>query len=430
VTGALTFVLVVTGIGAGATMMWFLLTWTRISPVFGLSLAFIPTAVGLLQDGLLPEFASITVGPVSIHAADIVAIVYLFVVADWYLVRQRRVGTIALATMAFLAVVTSSFLRGIAEHGVFAAANQYRPHLYVVAAIVYFACHPVVHSHQRRIARLWILASFVLSIVSIARWLFPLEPVFGPISTSGPGGAGRPIDAATTFVVLMGAYLAFQYRYRWWVPVAFLGAVVTFQHRTVWLAAIVGLAVLAFGSERRQLWRIAGGSMVVLISMAIASPAVLDSLTEPLDQAAAERGTYEWRVEGWKVSLEDQLRSPSAWVFGRSMGTPWDRRFGEQTVTVSPHSLYVELLLRSGIVGLGSFLMIYALIVRAGLLSEDRRLTTLSLAIVASQLVYAIPYKPDLLQGALIGLLAALLASERGSNAADRVAGDPRTALL
>jgi hypothetical protein len=430
-TSALTLILGFAAFGAGATLLCFLLVGARRSPTFGLILAFIPTLAGLFVGGLLPgNSAGLTVGTVTIHPADIVAVVYLLVVAVRHLGARRRVGSIGLAAMAFLAILTSSFVRGVAEHDVFAAANQYRGHLYVAAAVLYFAGHPSVRLRQQQIASLWVIAAYALTVIALARWMAPLESVFGPLEASGPGGVGRPTDAATTFVILMGAYLAFHHRYRWWVPGGLLGAVVAFQHRTVWVAAIVGLAVLMFGSERRQLSRFAGASIIVVLGMSVVSPAVFDSLTEPLDQAARERGTYEWRVQGWTASLEDQLRTPGDWLTGRSMGTPWDRSLRGQTVTVSPHSLYVELLLRSGIVGLGAFLLIYGLLVRTSLLTNDKRLITLTLAIVASQLVYAIPYKPDLLQGALIGLSAALLASSRGSNADERPADLTRTASL
>jgi hypothetical protein len=367
---------------------------------------------------------------VTVYAADLVAFVYLVVVAERHLGRRRRVNTIAVAAMVFLAIASLSFVRGVAEHDVFVAANQYRGHLYVAAAVIFFAGDPSIRLHFHQIASLWVRAAYVLSIIALARWVAPLESIFGPIPSAGPGGVGRPIDAATTFIIMLGAYLGFHQRYRWWVPGGLLLAVMAFQHRTVWVASIVGLAVLMFGSERRQLSRFAGAAIVVFLAVSVASPAVVDSLAEPLDQAARERGTYEWRVEGWTVSIEDQLRAPGDWLAGRSMGTPWDRSLRGQTVTVSPHSLYVELLLRSGVVGLGSFLLIYLLLVRASLLSHDKRMIVLTIAIVTSQLVYGIPYKPDLLQGAILGLLASFLVSSRRPNVDNHPDALLRTASL
>jgi hypothetical protein len=429
VTSATGIVLGLAGLGAGVTLVAFILAGARRSSVFGLGLAFVAVLAGLFEGRLLPDTsAGIRVGLVTVYAADLVAFVFLAVATERHLAWRRRVNPVAMAAAVFLAIVTISFLRGAVEHDAFVAANQYRGYLYVAAAVIYFAGDTRIGARHQQLAGLWIKASYVLAFIALARWLAPLEPVFGPISASGPGGVGRPIDAGTTFVILMGAYLALHQRDRWWTAGGLLLAVVAFQHRTVWVAATTGLTILLLGSERRQLTRFAGIAVTVFLAMSVASPAFVDSVTEPLDQAARERGTYEWRVEGWTVSLEDQLRTPGDWLVGRSMGTPWDRRLYGQVVTVSPHSLYVELMLRAGVVGLGSFLLIYLLVLRAGLLAKDKRLVTLTFAIVASQLIYAIPYKPDLMQGALIGILGALLASATTANGAGTPVGATRAA--
>lgn len=397
-------------LGTALTLLWFLVAWSRRSPVFGLGLSFIPVLAQLFAEGLLAGVVvGVSVGSVTFYPADLVAITYLVAVVERTIRGGRPATRVGKAAAVFLGVITISLLRGIVVYDLTTAMVQFRPYLYFAAAVLYFAGHPFVARDWSRLARLWIVTGVGLTTVALGQSVLPLRGIFGAV-VAGPGGTGRPLNATQAFIILMAVLLALHQRYPIWMTTSLMIAVVALQHRSVWVAAAAGLSVMALGSERRQLSRLGGVLTILLLALTIATPAVFESLTAPLDRAAQSTGTWQWRVEGWNSSIEDQLRSPGDWLVGHPMGTPWSREVAGSIVSVSPHSMYVELLLRSGLVGVAGFVLIPALLA-ASTRGRDRRLASLTLAVVAAQLIYAVPYKPDSLQGALLGALAMILMS-------------------
>ena len=106
--------------------------------------------------------------------------------------------------------------------------------------------------------------------------------------------------------------------------------------------------------------------------------------------------------------------SPGTVFFGYPYGTSYRRVVDRVVVEYSPHNFYVQLLLRTGVVGTSLFIlatlmaMCHALFARVESESEHMLLRGLGVVLLASMVYYA-PYQGFYVHGAITGLALAQL---------------------
>jgi len=135
-------------------------------------------------------------------------------------------------------------------------------------------------------------------------------------------------------------------------------------HRTVWLAIGFGLMLvfwlyrvrrsLVIKSALVALWLLMAGGAALFYFPTVA--AKLGAGFAGIISPSAD-STASWRIEGWTDQLEGLQRSGRLLV-GNGLGSYYRWQYGTNTVTVAPHNVYVQLMLKFGLVGL----IIYALL--------------------------------------------------------------------
>jgi O-antigen ligase len=401
-------VLAVPTVFAAGFGLWAAIRGTHRSPVVALVLTFVPTVEYILASPTGPQsLVSLPLGPVTLYSADVIALLLTLAVARRLWQSPSRITWPSAALLAFGAVALYSFARGVLDGDVFDAANQFRKHFYFAVAGLYFSTIPWTVSARRHLLRAWTLTAAALAVFSIIRLALPLDGLLGPMF-GGPGG-DRPIHAAAALVVAMGALLSIGWSAARLLPAFLLLATVVVQHRSVWVATTAAFLTFAVMSAKRNVLQVGGLAVATLMALLL-SP-IGPSLLEPLDRAAADRSSFEWRTEGWSSLVSAQLQRPGDWALGRPMGTPWTRTVFATVVDSSPHNLYIELLLRVGLIGLLLFALTYALTTVAAFRFRAPGARALPLAVVVGQLVYAIPYSLDMSQGALLGMMILTVSS-------------------
>jgi hypothetical protein len=368
---------------------------------------------GQHRDPHKPGLPGLTLGSFSIHLEDgVLALLVAAVVARG--LRGARftgpsAGLVGIAVLAGLACARGLLLHDLAE-----VLNEARQTLYFLAAALYVASRRATPDLRDWVARCWCGLAGVLVAVAVFRWLIVLAglPLTG--SWYNPDFLGLrviPSDAALvltqSFLLLLPAWLTGGLSRGWRRFGVALGAcVLVLQHRSVWATLLAGAALVVV--QQRQVRRLA-----VPLGLAAAAALAVSLLFAPgpppraaLEESPANTDTFEWRVEGWRVLLRDSgPQGPVEALVGRPYGTGWERRLASvgYTTDVAPHNFYVELGLRTGLVGVGLLVLLYA----RSIMVLTRRADHLLVTVLAVQLLYFVPYAPGIEQGVLLGLALA-----------------------
>jgi hypothetical protein len=147
----------------------------------------------------------------------------------------------------------------------------------------------------------------------------------------------------------------------------FVPMIIIPHHRTVFLAATLGLFLLLGLHRRKVLFALRAIVASVIIGAAIgvafmASPRFENILTKAVgglsDPSSDETGS--WRLEAWSEQLS-QL-SGSERLVGKGLGSyyRWYRMEGGMVreINVNPHSAYVQIILKFGLLGLVLYLLL------------------------------------------------------------------------
>jgi O-antigen ligase len=127
--------------------------------------------------------------------------------------------------------------------------------------------------------------------------------------------------------------------------------------RTVWLAVGAGFMLLLWFYRRRSavmtkvVMFAAFGVFGLVVGFAV-FPEAGSRLTEKFAGIIdpSEDTTASWRMEGWRQQLS-RLQGAKL-IFGEGLGGYYKWRFSGETITVAPHNIYVQLMLKFGLFGL------------------------------------------------------------------------------
>jgi O-Antigen ligase len=360
-------------------------------------------------------------GDMRVGFTDIIATLVLGA-ALARLLRMRRLNTYQRWLILFMVLLVLSLLRGVIAFGVQTSVNAFRLIEFWIAAALYFATlrpSPLVYN---RIAKVWVWMTVPLMAIVLARWMavFTGVDVGVPREQFGADAAIRVLDGPYTFFLAQGFILTLPF----WrqdqrsQPIRILGIlllliVVLLDRRTAWVALLAGMMTLML--HDRRLGRRAIWAVVMILGVVIGAYSTLQIAAtpgEPLAQAASDTGSATWRVEGWVVLLSQWARSPLNWLTGEPFGTSFLRRVEGSEVAAGPHDFYIEILLRTGVLGL---LALLALTV--GLLVATWRRSTddagvfgsgVLAALLVMQLIWFIAWAPGIEQGIVTGIAISL----------------------
>jgi len=187
--------------------------------------------------------------------------------------------------------------------------------------------------------------------------------------------------------------------------------------------------VLIFLLEAQSRSRLFGPGLAVLVLLisfvgGLAAyghlQSTLGTLHASLQEATQARGsTFTWRLQSWRELLHEwAFGGPLVNAFGKPFGAGYQRYVEDlhAQTNYSPHSYYVQTLLRGGLVGLSALLCAYVIALRVAF---SRRLAALPGAgaaraigfVVVGQMVFSIAYTPHFVQGIFLGVLLSLASS-------------------
>jgi O-antigen ligase len=359
-------------------------------------------------------------GDVTVGSTDIISTLVLSA-AIARLLRMRSLSTYHRLLILFVVLILLSLLRGFVAFGIQASVNDFRLMEFWIAAAVYFATVPPSRPVYDRIAKVWIWMTVPLMGVVVARWL----AVFAGINLGVPPerfGAGgiRVLDGPYTFFLVQGFILTLPF----WRPdqrarsirvvsILLLLFVVLLDRRTAWIALLVGIMTLMF--HDRRLARRAMWAAVAILGVVIAAYSTLQSATisgEPI--AASNTASVAWRIDGWVVLLRQWAKSPVNWFIGEPFGASFLRLVQGSEVVAGPHNFYIEMLLRTGVLGLLILLalMLGSLVATWSKSTEDAGVfgSGVLAALLITQLIWFTTWETGIEQGIVVGIGISLAA--------------------
>jgi O-antigen ligase len=208
-------------------------------------------------------------------------------------------------------------------------------------------------------------------------------------------------------------------------------AVIALQHRSVWAATVFGISTLLLlpGIQKHKV--VAKLAVIGMVGMVLLVPIVLagyadnfiDSIVGSAERATnLHKGTFGSRMKGWeriliywgKLNFMDQL-----------LGEPFGGGYaGSKT---SPHNMFYQTLLRTGVFGtsiLGLFYINILVKIYFNLVTDrnNRFYPTLFFMLIIAQIAYYIPYGAQAEHGIILGIAASLARRKLSANQTEDVA--------
>jgi len=388
------------------------------------------TAALLLGSTLIDAFfanavPSLTLpGDMRVGSTDVIATLVLCA-AFARLLRMRRLGAYQRWLVLFIILLVLSLVRGVIAFGIQTSVSNFRLMEFWIAAAVYFATvvpSPLVYN---RIANLWVWMTVPLMAIVLARWLavFAGIDVGVPRERFGSDAAIRVLNGPYTFFLAQGFILTLPF----WrqdkgarsiriVGILLLVFVVLLDRRTAWLALIAGIITLMF--HDRRLGRRAGWAVVTVLGVVIGVYSILRTSTtsEPIAQAASATGSVTWRMEGWAALLSQWARSPANWFTGEPFGASFFRVIEGSEVVSGPHNFYIEILMRTGVLGLLALLALTIGLLAATWHTSAEDAGVFGSGVVAAllmmQLIWFMAWVPGIEQGIVTGIAISLTARQ------------------
>lgn len=360
------------------------------------------------------------VGGLHLTPSDAVAFLLMSAGAMRSIRDFRTINLNRAAILCFLLLLAFSVLRGVMSFGIATAGNEARTYVGSLAGMLYFATVPTDEGAIRRY--MWIYFGFGLALCGVAAASAAGLPV-GLVYWNAENAQfinGRYLPSTGGAALAVCGYLslaAFQYHKRtWWMSllvVVFLGSAIYLRHRTVWIMLLAG-AVALVPLDLKLLRRLLPFAGLAVVAVSVVAVYNIGSQGQSgkaqFEDAATNDQTFLWRLNGWLDLLDDE-QTPLTVVAGKSMGTGFWRidPTTYETLTVAPHSEYLSIYLRFGVIGL-LMLLLFAIrpVIRMWRYKEYRTAlypsTTAWAVVILISLVYGVTYGIDPHLYALIGI--------------------------
>jgi hypothetical protein len=353
--------------------------------------------------------------------------------------RSRRLRAGLVLLLVLLLAVNS--LRGAASYEVPLVAIEARPWFYLLTSALFAVTGPVPGPRWQRMLRVycgWLVVAAIAGFAATG-----IASVSTRVQVNGTAVDPRPVTAAGALVLLTGLVLllgpgAGRRAYRLPALAVLAVTLVLLQHRTLWVTGLAALMVVAVARVRaggRPLASVVlgSGSVGVLVLVGLLTGEVQRSaVVSSAGNAVSSENSLAWRVSGWHELLRGHLDPPRL-LFGDPFGAGYLRTIDGQQVGFSPHSQYVEVLLRFGAVGLACCLL-FVVVAWRGAARSGPALgvdPVLVRALLVAFVLYGITYRWDPFVGIVLGtLVAARSISPAGAPARAHLPSVPRDGAL
>lgn len=368
------------------------------------------------------------VAGLSIYAGDVFVVILII---SMILKTFQKKGVIKILVSQlpiyfYILLVVISTIRGLHDNGLVSEfVGDIRKFYYFIIPVLYFSAYPVT-INEKNLRFLQNVMRTILAYCFVC-WTFAL--VFGVYLTDNHTLRCLGSDFACTFA-MWALYLLYKdivegTKHKLsFETLLFIIAIVVLQHNSVYMAFAVGVVVLVLFKFKDTVLKNPGWIvqflivLVVVVGIIVANPdsTLVRTLTKTFDkfsQATSETqiGTIGTRYMVWSGLLKT-LHGPIDWIFGKTMGTGYHILVEGQIWQNSPHSAYIENLMRVGMLGV-LVLMIYVLSL---IIKNIKHGNILGAAILVALLVYWYPYSINAESGFIIGMSMAFLSGKLVNN--------------
>lgn len=284
------------------------------------------------------------------------------------------------------------------------------------------------------IFRAWLWVAAVMVLLVCFRWL-AMGLGLSMVQQWNEGGESLRVVAASQTLFLAQAFIITHYiRQRnagpqWWgwmLPILFC-CVLVLQHRSVWVVTLTSLGIIyvLMSGSRHQITK--QFVIVAVVGAVLLGPLVamgkLDVISNSLEHSVEETGTENSTLM-WRMQSADELLNqwandgPLVLLFGKPFGSGYERYVKAQDnakINVNPHNFYVLTILRGGIIGLFSMVLVYLIAIRkfiaGGLMAGGMIETRLLAVLLIGQMLFYMTYQAPEIQFIPVGLALTLGAS-------------------
>ncbi len=324
------------------------------------------------------------------------------------------------SALIFAGMLLLSFVLGLSEFGQ-SAGVDFRVIFAFIAGVFYFSSFEIDSTLLFSLARLWIGAACVLMLIAWFVWIADaagLAMARKWIDADPTGVKFRVLNSGITYmigvasVVLLHLLMNRQIAARWWPLLPILGGtVLVLQHRSVWVATFFSalpVVILADRGRARMLWFAGTVGLIAIALIPFMShrlSGVSNSVSLQAERATnLSKGTSGGRIRAWEQLLKDW----SKLSLGRQLiGKPFGSSYGG--LTNAPHNCYLQIMYRTGYIGLLAMLAMYGGTVIRLLRRRHKEAAgekggeTLLLGLMIGQLAFFVPYGFTSEQGVLLG---------------------------
>lgn len=191
----------------------------------------------------------------------------------------------------------------------------------------------------------------------------------------------------------------------------FIMAIILLQHNSVYMVLISGTVIVLFYykekifGKKKFLFEILLLSVVVIcVGVMFSGNEISKNLLKTFSKFGQARtsgeGTIGTRYAIWGAAIAS-LTNPLEWIFGKSLGAGYHVRYLGNAWAASPHSGYIECLMRSGLIGTITF---FGTILSTIVINVKKK-KILNVAWIIAILFYWFPYSYTIEVSALLGTI-------------------------
>lgn len=368
----------------------------------------------------------------GIGAIDIVLLFMLGLTVYRYIKKQYRnnhkIG-VAAFVIAFFIWMLFEIIRNIGQYGL-SAPGEFRFRYLILALPLFIALNFNTLESRKKIAKFIVVISYFIPLFYI--------PVVGMMKGWTFGEENRFLNSQIYLGMVYGLtliWLSGKYKYLKFSKNILIVSLIPFtfffiidSHRSAWLAAVVILGML-FYLDELKVGKIIKSIPFVLILGAIVIPTINDSglnFTKYIERRGSAfvdpstDPTSNWRLLMWTAQLEKFVKSP---ILGEGFGGYWSVVFPNGTiVNYSPHSYYVQTLVKVGIIGMALyFIIVFKLFNRfkkflktaKSKLNPELSIVILGFCVLITMHVYYIVYSLEYYSLIWFGLAVAVLLDKK-----------------
>ncbi|MCG8632397.1 MAG: O-antigen ligase family protein, partial [Desulfobacterales bacterium] len=293
----------------------------------------------------------------------VAAILIRLGIATISILRRHRVKSIDfklwIPFTAFCLWLLYEIYRNFDTYGL-SAAGEFRSHYLILALPVYIALFFDTPQKRKTLFKTALLFCFVIPILCI--------PFIGGVKGWAIGPKNRFFPADVSFGIFQGLFFCFLSNrsgytkipkfIQWAVSLAAILILILDTHRSVWFSGII-MGVVFIGIDKNNLIpsfnKALRYAFIGIIVVFLSSSATTLTLDKNLLEFITERSqdlyviednsdsTWVWRIERWEMEMDKIVDSP---LTGLGFGGYWGEEHFLRTDGVSPHNLYVQILVK------------------------------------------------------------------------------------